>query len=148
MASIICSHLLSSLRPLFFSQAWAVRSWHGATPRRLYWPIPGRPTEPDLARTQRSDFTETRRFTKSSKLRTELSHTLSFSFKTHSTGLSTWSAPSLTTYNLIKSGEWFNQACTQKDTRAFLESACDNGRNVYLIVGLQTVQDAKLVSAG
>lgn len=107
-------------------------------------PISGRPTDDETIVNHHSNLEGTGGFTKSSKFGTYLNEILSISYhRQNDTGVS-FSSPTVTTRHLINSGDWFEAACTGEKTREWLVKAHDNRRNVYLVVGTRTVENAKL----
>ena len=54
------------------------------------------------------------------------------------------SAERVQTYALDNSGSWFESATKLQETRQWLESAIDQGDDVFLVVGYHTVVDARI----
>lgn len=111
----------------------------------------GRPRPAECIRRVQTNFTSTQTLSKSSKLRTYFNDVLSISYETHNSGVASVTAPQVTTHDLTNSGTWFHDACARPETRSWLEEAIDSGSTVYLVVGLRTLQDARLtkdVSSG
>jgi hypothetical protein len=50
-----------------------------------------------------------------------------------------------TNYSLDNSGAWFDKAVSLPDTRRWIEKAASRGDNIYMIVGITTFTDARLV---
>lgn len=138
-------HLLSNLLPLESVQLGRLVLDAKRPQQDFIDPFADRPTATEFSRNPQSPFEETCKFSRVSKLRSYLSDVLSFSYERQNLGAATLSAPLATTHDLMNSGAWFDSACTQPETRRFLERAIDNQSSVYLIVGFRTVQDARLV---
>lgn len=98
-----------------------------------------------FSQNSRSDFKETHKFSKASKLRPYLGGAFSISYERQRTGVATLSAKQATIHDLNNSGAWFEEACSHDATRKFLQNAIDNRNNVYLVVGFRTVHDGMLV---
>lgn len=101
--------------------------------------------EKKFIKTSQVNYKETRRFSKSSNLRSYLGDIISFAYERKRDCIATLSAPQATTYDLENSESWFRDVCGQEKLREFLEQAMRNDRNVYLIVGYRTVSDGSLV---
>ncbi|KAL0631158.1 hypothetical protein Q9L58_009982 [Maublancomyces gigas] len=99
---------------------------------------------PEFLQSSEDNFHETRRFSKTTKLRPYLS-ALSISFKSQNTGVSTLTAPKATTHDLKDPQGWFAKACGKAETRRFLENENSNGGKVYMVVGFRTVHDSSMV---
>ncbi|KAH8150233.1 uncharacterized protein LAJ45_05920 [Morchella importuna] len=110
-------------------------------------PLENHPADTDFFQTVQHDFSETRKFTKTSRLRSYLSSTFSASYQVHGYSSATLSAPLVTTYELKNSGAWFTAACTQASSQQFLEQAFDNRVNGYLTVGFRAVHDASMLKS-
>lgn len=106
-----------------------------------------RPSPKECILSTHLNFEETRKFSKSSKLRSYFNDVLSVSYQSHSLGIASISAPQVTTHDLKNSGIWFRDACAVPETRTWLEGAIDNGDTVHLIVGYRTVLDARLAQS-
>lgn len=104
----------------------------------------GRPTTKESITTTHTNFEETRKFSKSSKLRSYFADVLSVSYRSENDGVSSLSAPHMITHDLENSGTWFQNACARAETREWLENAIDSGKTVYLVVGYRTLRDARL----
>lgn len=92
-----------------------------------------------------TNYTETRRFLKGSKVRPHLTGIISFSDGQQNKCIATLRMPQATTYDLTNSASWFEDTCAQVVVRCFLDRAIDNGRDVYLVVGFRTMGGEKLV---
>lgn len=139
------AHLLNNLLPLRSVQLGRIVRNANKPHQEFIDPLAGRPTDADRNRTPQTNFRETRRFTKSSKLGSYLSDILSISYKRNHERDGTLFAPHATTYELENSGQWFATACAEADTRRFLEESYDKQGKAYLVVGFRTVQDARMV---
>ncbi|KAL0630773.1 hypothetical protein Q9L58_010379 [Maublancomyces gigas] len=98
-----------------------------------------------FSQNSQTNYKETRRFSKSSKVKSYLSEIISFSYTRQNDCVATLSAPQATTYDLENSVAWFEDACGQIEVRKFLDRAIDDNRRVYLVVGFRTVSDGSLV---
>lgn len=103
-----------------------------------------RPSPKDTIVNIRKNFEETRKFSKSSKLRSYFTEFLSISYQSQSSGVSSISAPQVTVHELKNHPTWFRDACSLPEIRTWLEQRIDDGKTVYLIVGFQSLRDARL----
>ena len=69
---------------------------------------------------------------------------MSSSFSKRTGTKSRLSAERVQTYALDNSGSWFESATKLQETRQWLESAIDQGDDVFLVVGYHTVVDARI----
>lgn len=99
---------------------------------------------PEFLQSSEDNFQETRKFSKTTKLRPYLS-ALSISFKSQNTGVSTLTARKATTHDLKDPRGWFAKACGKAETRRFLENENSNRGKVYMVVGFRTVHDSSMV---
>jgi hypothetical protein len=44
----------------------------------------------------------------------------------------------------MNSGAWFGEACSQPETRTWIENAVDSRKTVYLVVGFRILEDARI----
>lgn len=140
-------HLLSNLLPLDSVKLGRLVYNAKCAHQDFLDPFENRPAETDSVESVQEDFSETRKFSKTSKLRPYLSLALSACYQKQEDSSATLSAPLVTTYELKNSGAWFTNACTQTSTQRFLEEAFDNRLNVYLIVGFRVVHKASMVKS-
>lgn len=106
-----------------------------------------RPSPKDTIVNIRKNFEETRKYSKSSKLRSYFTEFLSISYQSQSSGVSTISAPQVTVHELKNHPTWFQDACSLPGIRTWLEARIDDGKTVYLIVGFQSLRDARLLQS-
>jgi len=105
-------------------------------------PFPGRPTEEDFAAESLRDWETTNVISKNKKLQSYLSDALNAFGGTRETIVTKVKTHEATTHELLNSGSWFNNACQDAETRAWIEKAIDEDSDVYLIVGTLVVRDA------
>lgn len=80
-------------------------------------------------------------------MRLSLGELIRVVYKNNGTSTGTLTAANTTTYDLANSDNWFRDTCTQEASRRWLEAAIDQNKNVYLVVGFRTAQDASLTSS-
>ncbi|KAL0631640.1 hypothetical protein Q9L58_009496 [Maublancomyces gigas] len=102
-------------------------------------------SHPDFSTNSQTNFLETQKFSKSSRLRPYLGTDFCISYERQDTSFATLTAPLATTHDLNNSGAWFLKACAAIEARKFLENAMNNRSNVYLVVGFRTVHSGSLV---
>ncbi|RPB11971.1 hypothetical protein P167DRAFT_606112 [Morchella conica CCBAS932] len=99
-------------------------------------PLLPRPHPTDILTTTLSPYSETRKFTTASNLRSYFGKTLSFAYTRHDDTTATLSGSKVTTYELKNSDTWFRAACAEEKTR---EPDC-----AYLIVGFRVLHDGEV----
>lgn len=131
------AHLLADTLPL--SSIKLGRLILNTTPHQQFIdPLDSRPSSSETTQTDHHLLQETLRF---SKLPPHLTNTLPTPVP-RTPLAAALTAPRATSYNLTNPAAWLTSACSRPPTRRFLEDAFDNQDEVYLIVGLRTVQDA------
>lgn len=103
-------------------------------------PLPHRPTAQELGTVIWNNYEEILRAS-SPIIRSYINNIFSAPDKNHDTALR---APQITTYKLRNSAMWFKDACSEPKTRKFLEEKICEGRNIYLVVGLNVGWDVTI----
>lgn len=107
-------------------------------------PFSNRPRPSDIAVNTIRNWQAVHAKRKSTKLGSYLSDAVSAFGQKRSTAVTRLDAVSATTNELKNSGTWFKEACTDADTRLWIEDTIDENENVYLIVGTLVVRGATL----
>ncbi|KAI5836761.1 hypothetical protein DFP73DRAFT_464668, partial [Morchella snyderi] len=107
-------------------------------------PLPPRPHPTDILTTTLSPYSETRKFTTASNLRSYFGKTLSFAYTRHDDTTATLSGSKVTTYELKNSDTWFRAACAEEKTREFLDTSFSGRDCAYLIVGFRVLHDGEV----
>lgn len=102
-------------------------------------------TEENVAQVRYEEFQETLDRTEGSKLHTFLTNLFSISSSGTKSASSEIQSTACVTYQLKNSGDFFAQLCDDPTARKFLDRAFRFRKDVYLVVGLKTLQDAKVV---
>ena len=102
-------------------------------------------TEGNVAQVRYEGFQETLDRTEGSKLHTFLTNLFSISSSGTKSASSGIQSTACVTYQLKNSGDFFAQLCEDPAAREFLDRAFRFRKEVYLVVGLKTLQDAKVV---
>lgn len=101
-------------------------------------------SEPESSKRSQENFQEILSLSKSTKLRSCLTALLSMSYQSRGVNDSTLTVKKATTYQLLNSEAWFQNACKNRETRDWLEQTLQYSEDVYLVVGYCTVTDAEL----
>ena len=102
-------------------------------------------TEENVAQVRYEGFQETLDRTQGSKFHTFLTNLFSISSSGTKSASSDIQSAACVTYQLKNSGDFFAQLCEDPAARKFLDRAFRFRKDVYLVVGLKTLQDAKVV---
>ena len=85
--------------------------------------------------------------TRKTKFHASLSEALSGALGKEHTSMIGVTAPQGTTYTILNSDDHFEEICRDTDVRTWIERAIMYGYPVYMVVGLTTLMDAKVVSS-
>lgn len=96
---------------------------------------------PETTITPQHNFKEIQTSARASNLRVRLTQLLSASYGDQYSGHLDLSAAHARTYLLCNSRSWFSDACGVVEIREWLESAIEDGYDVYLVAGFHTVTD-------
>lgn len=108
-------------------------------PHQDFLDLPVGPQTEDILIKRHENFKAILNHSRNSKIRSRLTALLSISYQTQGTSTATLIAEKATTYQLLNSGNWLENACAGDDTRTWLEKCLQYTEDVYLVVGFYTL---------
>lgn len=126
--------LLNSLLPIESVQLGRFVA-NAMQPHQDFLDLPVGPQSKDILIKHHENFKDILNHSRNSKVRSRLTALLSISYHTQGTSTATLIAEKATTYQLLNSGSWLENACAADDTRTWLEKCLEYTEDVYLVVG-------------
>ena len=118
-------------------------------PADNYYPLKDIPyQQEDVLLTREKKFHDYHETKKKNKLRAVVTHVASLLLSTHGNAEARINDTTMTTYTLQRSDKIFEDLCKEKDAREWFERAFRKRKDVYMTVGMQTLQDAEMELKG
>lgn len=105
-------------------------------------PLSGQLQSESIIRPQ-ENFEDILTLSRSSRLRSRITALLAISYENRDVKSASLTATKATTYQLLNSGAWFENACAIPETRQWLKRAIDRSSPIYLVVGYHTLTNAR-----
>lgn len=139
------SHPLANVKPLGSLSLGCLTINITDTNRDTYQPLSaaGQPTEPEIEINELGSYKDTQSSSKSSKLRSLIS-LLTASCNKHKQSGIDLTATKFANYKLRNQDPWFRTICKEPEARKWLEDKIFKKKDVYLVVGLLVLTNAKL----
>ncbi|KAL0634502.1 hypothetical protein Q9L58_006591 [Maublancomyces gigas] len=99
--------------------------------------------QPESIVRPQENFEDILTLSRSSRLRSRLTALLAISYENRDVKSASLTATQATTYQLLNSGAWFENACAIPETRQWLKRAIDRSSPIYLVVGYHTLTNAR-----
>lgn len=99
--------------------------------------------QPESIVRPQENFEDILTLSRSSRLRSRLTALLAISYENRDVKSASLTATRATTYQLLNSGAWFENACAIPETRQWLKRAIDRSSPIYLVVGYHTLTNAR-----
>lgn len=112
-------------------------------PQQDFFDPPSGQLQPESIVKPQENFEDILTLSRSSRLRSSLTALLAISYENRDADSASLTAARATTYQLLNSGVWFENACAMPETRQWLKHAIGRSSSVYLVVGYHTLTDAR-----
>lgn len=99
--------------------------------------------QPESIVRPQENFEDILTLSRSSRLRSRITALLAISYENRDVKSASLTATQATTYQLLNSGVWFENACAIPETRQWLKRAIDRSSPIYLVVGYHTLTNAR-----
>lgn len=130
--------LLNSLLPIESVQLGRFVA-NAMQPHQDFLDLPAGPQSKDILIKRHENFKDILNHSRNSKIRSRLTALLSVTYHTEGTSTATLIAEKATTYQLLNSGNWLQNACAADETRTWLEKCLEYTEDLYLVVGYYTL---------